>query len=43
MSFIQVRMIAEVRMTEVEEEIALLRSIIDRSVAGIAAGLQNTG
>lgn len=43
MSFIQVRMIAEVRTTEDGGEAALLRSIIDRSVAGIAAGLQNTG
>ncbi len=43
MSFIQVRMIAEVRTAGDDEEIALLRSIIDRSVAGIAAGLQNTG
>lgn len=43
MSFVQVRMIAEVRTAEDEEEVALLRSIVDRSVAGVAAGLQNTG
>jgi phosphoenolpyruvate carboxylase len=43
MSFIQVRMIAEVRTAEDEDEAWLLRSTIDRCVAGIAAGLQNTG
>jgi phosphoenolpyruvate carboxylase len=43
MSFIQVRMIHEVRAAHDDKQIALLRSLIDRSVAGIAAGLQNTG
>jgi phosphoenolpyruvate carboxylase len=43
MSFLQIRMIEEVRTAVGEEKTSLLRSIIDRSVAGIAAGLQNTG
>lgn len=43
MSYIQVRAIRDVRTTTDEEQQALLRSIIDRSVTGIAAGLQNTG
>jgi phosphoenolpyruvate carboxylase len=43
MSFIQVRAIAEVRTAEDEAAVGVLRSIIERSVAGIAAGLQNTG
>jgi phosphoenolpyruvate carboxylase len=43
MSFIQVRMIAEVRVPHDDHTISLLRSVIDRCVAGIAAGLQNTG
>jgi phosphoenolpyruvate carboxylase len=43
MSYIQVRAIREVRAETDDERAALLRSIIDRSVTGIAAGLQNTG
>jgi phosphoenolpyruvate carboxylase len=43
MSYIQVRAIWEVRQETDEGRAALLRSIIDRSVTGIAAGLQNTG
>jgi phosphoenolpyruvate carboxylase len=43
MSYIQVRAIRDVRGETDEERLALLRSIIDRSVTGIAAGLQNTG
>jgi phosphoenolpyruvate carboxylase len=43
MSFIQVRAIHEVRVQPEGETGDLLRSIIDRSVTGIAAGLQNTG
>jgi len=43
MSYLQVRAIREVRNEEDEERAELLRSIIDRSVTGIAAGLQNTG
>lgn len=43
MSYIQIRAIREVRTERDEERAAVLRSIIDRSVAGIAAGLQNTG
>ena len=43
MSFLQVRAIREVREQPEGERSDLLRSIIDRSVTGIAAGLQNTG
>jgi phosphoenolpyruvate carboxylase len=43
MSYIQIRAIREVRAEQDSERAALLRSIIDRSVTGIAAGLQNTG
>ncbi|HEX6508715.1 MAG TPA: phosphoenolpyruvate carboxylase, partial [Chloroflexota bacterium] len=43
MSYLQARAIAEVRREEDENRAAVLRSIIDRSVTGIAAGLQNTG
>jgi phosphoenolpyruvate carboxylase len=43
MSFIQVRAIREVRGATDEAQAELLRSIIDRSITGIAAGLQNTG
>jgi phosphoenolpyruvate carboxylase len=43
MSHLQVRAIREVRTEADEDRAALLRSIIDRSVTGIAAGLQNTG
>jgi phosphoenolpyruvate carboxylase len=43
MSFLQVRAIAEVRRESDKARAKLLRSIIDRSVTGIAAGLQNTG
>jgi phosphoenolpyruvate carboxylase len=42
-SAIQVRMIAEVRAERDERRVDLIRSIIDRCVTGIAAGLQNTG
>ncbi len=42
-SYIQARAIQEVRGEQVEKRADLLRSVIDRSVAGIAAGLQNTG
>jgi phosphoenolpyruvate carboxylase len=43
MSYIQIRAIREVRREQAEARAALLRSVIDRSVAGIAAGVQNTG
>jgi phosphoenolpyruvate carboxylase len=43
MSYIQVRAIREVREEPGEREAEMLRGIIDRSVTGIAAGLQNTG
>jgi phosphoenolpyruvate carboxylase len=43
MSYIQVRAIRELRAEPDEEMTELLRSIVDRSVTGIAAGLQNTG
>ncbi|GAC1510367.1 MAG: phosphoenolpyruvate carboxylase [Chloroflexota bacterium] len=43
MSYVQVRAIREVRTENDENRAELLRSIIDRSVTGIAAGLQNTG
>jgi phosphoenolpyruvate carboxylase len=43
MSYIQVRAIREVRHETDERRADLLRAIIDRSVHGIAAGLQNTG
>lgn len=43
MSYLQVRAIREVRVEQDEERAELLRSLIDRSVTGIAAGLQNTG
>jgi phosphoenolpyruvate carboxylase len=43
MSHLQVRAIREVRTEVNDDRAALLRSIIDRSVTGIAAGLQNTG
>ena len=43
MSYIQVHAIHEVRRSPDGEVGDLLRSIIDRSVTGIAAGLQNTG
>jgi phosphoenolpyruvate carboxylase len=43
MSYIQARAIREVRYEQDERRAQLLRSVIDRSVAGIAAGLQNTG
>jgi phosphoenolpyruvate carboxylase len=43
MSYIQARAIQEVRNEQDEQRAELLRSVIDRSVAGIAAGLQNTG
>jgi phosphoenolpyruvate carboxylase len=43
MSYIQVHAIHEVRRHPDGEIGDLLRSIIDRSVTGIAAGLQNTG
>jgi phosphoenolpyruvate carboxylase len=42
-SFLQIRAIREVRQETEEVRVELLRSIIDRSVTGIAAGLQNTG
>ena len=37
------RAIRQVRDEPDEERASLLRSIIDRSVTGVAAGLQNTG
>jgi phosphoenolpyruvate carboxylase len=43
MSYIQLRCIREVRHEPDEQRAELLRSIIDRCVHGIAAGLQNTG
>jgi hypothetical protein len=43
MSFIQARSIQGLRPEPDAELAAFLRSIIDRSVTGIAAGLQNTG
>lgn len=43
MSYLQARAIQEVRHEQDERRAELLRSVIDRSVAGIAAGLQNTG
>ena len=43
MSYMQARAIREVRHEADEKRAELLRSVIDRSVAGIAAGLQNTG
>lgn len=43
MSYTQARAIQEVRTEQDEHRADLLRSVIDRSVAGIAAGLQNTG
>ncbi|GAC1446024.1 MAG: phosphoenolpyruvate carboxylase [Chloroflexota bacterium] len=43
MSHIQIRAIRQIRDTEDEDVAEVLRSIIDRSVTGIAAGLQNTG
>jgi phosphoenolpyruvate carboxylase len=43
MSYLQIRSIQEVRREEDESRAGMLRSIIDLSVAGIAAGLQNTG
>ena len=43
MSYTQARAIQEVRSEQDEKRADLLRSVIDRSVAGIAAGLQNTG
>lgn len=43
MSYIQIRCIMDVRGEHDEERAELLRSIIDRSVTGVAAGLQNTG
>jgi phosphoenolpyruvate carboxylase len=43
MSYIQVRCIRELRTEPDEEMTERLRSIVDRSVTGIAAGLQNTG
>lgn len=43
MSYIQIRSIREVRQHGEGEVGDRLRSIIDRSVTGIAAGLQNTG
>jgi phosphoenolpyruvate carboxylase len=43
MSYIQMRAIREVRTETNERRTEMLRSIIDRSVTGIAAGLQNTG
>jgi phosphoenolpyruvate carboxylase len=43
MSYIQIQAIREVRQEKDEARADLLRSVIDRSVTGIAAGLQNTG
>lgn len=43
MSYVQARAIKEVRHEQNQQRAELLRSVIDRSVAGIAAGLQNTG
>ncbi len=43
MSYLQVRAIRELRGTDDERRAASLRSVIERSIAGIAAGLQNTG
>jgi phosphoenolpyruvate carboxylase len=43
MSYVQARAIREVRHEEDDDRAELLRSVIDRSVTGIAAGLQNTG
>jgi phosphoenolpyruvate carboxylase len=43
MSYIQLRAIRQLRAEHDEERATLLRSIVDRSVTGIAAGLQNTG
>jgi phosphoenolpyruvate carboxylase len=43
MSYIQIQAIREVRQEKDEARTDLLRSVIDRSVTGIAAGLQNTG
>ncbi|HEX8918069.1 MAG TPA: phosphoenolpyruvate carboxylase [Chloroflexota bacterium] len=43
MSFIQLQTLREVRREEDTDRLEVLRSIIDRSVTGIAAGLQNTG
>jgi phosphoenolpyruvate carboxylase len=43
MSHVQARAIREVRHEQDTQRADLLRSVIDRSVAGIAAGLQNTG
>lgn len=43
MSYIQIRAIREVRGERDEQRADLLRSVIDGSLTGIAAGLQNTG
>jgi phosphoenolpyruvate carboxylase len=43
MSLLQVRAIRELRSTNDPAKAEILRSLIDRSVTGIAAGLQNTG
>jgi len=43
MSFLQVRAIRELRAEPDETQAEMLRSLVDRSVTGIAAGLQNTG
>jgi phosphoenolpyruvate carboxylase len=43
MSYLQIRSLRELRKDPDGPRADLLRSIIDRSVTGIAAGLQNTG
>jgi phosphoenolpyruvate carboxylase len=43
MSHLQVRCIAELRADPDGADAQVLRSIVDRSITGIAAGLQNTG
>lgn len=43
MSYIQIRCLAELRVQPEGPHADLARSVIDRSIAGVAAGLQNTG
>ncbi|MBV9281333.1 MAG: phosphoenolpyruvate carboxylase, partial [Chloroflexi bacterium] len=42
-SYIQIRALHELRTGAEGERADILRSIVDRCVAGIAAGVQNTG
>lgn len=43
MSYLQIRCLAELRAQPEDPHADLARSVIDRSIAGVAAGLQNTG